>query len=74
MDGEDYKRGDAWKSSGCKTCTCNKEGIECCASYQKLILADPDHCEAVLNENTCKMEAKRKDNTEQPCEIESVIA
>ncbi|KAG8551989.1 hypothetical protein GDO81_004368 [Engystomops pustulosus] len=73
-DGKSYQVGDSWASDDCCFCTCYHYGVTCCAKFAKPILKDPINCTTALNMETCKYDVKRKDNSEEMCEVESWVA
>ncbi|KAM5140445.1 beta-microseminoprotein-like [Mantella aurantiaca] len=71
-NGVHHEKGDKWTEKDCSSCTCDGAHIDCCYSFAKPVIEDPENCEAFFNKETCKYEVRQKG--QKPCEVNSWIA
>ncbi|NXG61372.1 MSMB protein, partial [Hemiprocne comata] len=72
-DGELHKFGSNWRDADCNDCSCDKNGMNCCSSYETPVSYDTEKCESIFNKETCTYKVVEKDDHSKECPVHAWV-
>ncbi|NXJ66213.1 MSMB protein, partial [Rostratula benghalensis] len=59
----------SWKTDDCHSCSCDKNGIQCCSTFVSPSGYDEEKCESIFNKETCTYKVVEKDDHSKECPV-----
>ncbi|NXT89862.1 MSMB protein, partial [Anhinga rufa] len=73
-DGVLHAFGSRWRTEDCYDCSCNTDGINCCAGFGTPIGFNEEKCEKIFNKKTCTYKVVEKEDPSKECPFNKMVA